>query len=84
MKLLKDIMENWGFVDSKQLKELVEYFPSAPLVIKWGMREREIYKACEVAKIIERVESESDDYVREVFIESKNFDKLKEVLGVKA
>ena len=75
-------MENWGFVNSKQLKEIVEYFPHTPLVIKWGMREREIYKACEVAKIIERVESESDDYVREVFIRSENFNKLKEVLGV--
>ena len=84
MKLLKDIIDNWGFVDSLQLKELVEYFPSAPLVIKWGMREREICNACEVAKRIEKVESESDDYVREVFINAENLNKLREVLGVKA
>lgn len=82
MKLLKDIIDNWGSVDSLQLKELVEYFPSVPLVIKWGMREREICKACEVAKRIEKVESESDDYVREVFIQSENFRQLKSVLGI--
>ena len=83
MKLLKDIIDHWGFIDSLQLKELVKYFPSVPLVIKWGMREREICKACDVAQRIEEVEG-SGDWAREVFIESKNFDKLKEVLGVKA
>ena len=41
MQLIKDIIENWGFVDSKQIKELIKYFPNTPLVIKWGMRERE-------------------------------------------
>jgi hypothetical protein len=48
------------------------------------MREREIFKACEVSKRIEKVESESDDYVREVFINAGNLKKLREVLGVKA
>ena len=82
MKLLKDIMEQWGFVTSLQLKELVEYFPHTPLVIKWGMNPREECEARLVAERIKQVESESDDYVREVFIRSENFRQLKSVLGV--
>ena len=82
MKLLKDIMDQWGFVNSLQLKELVEHFPRMPLVIKWGMRERELCHAKFVAERIAEVEAESDDYVREVFIQSENFRQLKSVLGV--
>ena len=82
MKILKDIMDQWGFVNSLQLKELVEHFPRMPLVIKWGMRERELCHAKFVAERIAEVEAESDDYVREVFIQSENFRQLKEVIGV--
>ena len=81
MKILKDIMDQWGFVNSLQLKELVEHFPRMPLVIKWGMRERELCHAKFVAERIAEVEAESDDYVREVFIQSDNFRELKSVLG---
>lgn len=35
MKLLRDIIDHWGFVDSEQLKELAKHFPQMPLVIKW-------------------------------------------------
>ena len=83
MNTLKEIIDCWGFVNSIQLKELVKYFPNTPLVIKWGMRQREICQACDVADRIEKVESESDDYVREVFIQVDNFRQLKSVLGVK-
>ena len=82
MKILKDIMDQWGFVNSLQLKELVEHFPRMPLVIKWGMRERELCHAKFVAERIAEVEAESDDYVREVFIHTENFRQLKSVLGV--
>ena len=82
MKILKDIMDQWGFVNSLQLKELVEHFPRMPLVIKGGMRERELCHAKFVAERIAEVEAESDDYVREVFIQSENFRQLKSVLGV--
>ncbi len=82
MKIYKDMMDHWGFVDSDQLKELVEHFPRMPLVIKWGMRERELCHAKVVAERIAQVEAESDDYVREVFIQSENFRQLKSVLGV--
>ena len=77
MKILKDIIDHWGFVDSEQLKELIEHFPNTPLVIKWGMREREECFAQFVPSRIEKVEAESDDYVREVFIRSENFNQLK-------
>mgnify|MGYP006254723167 CR=1 FL=1 len=84
MKVLKDIMDHWGFVNSVQLKELVEHFPHTPLVIKWAMNPREECEARLVAERIKQVESESDDYVREVFIRSENFRQLKSVLGVKS
>ena len=82
MQLIKDIIENWGFVDSKQIKELIKYFPNTPLVIKWGMREREECFAQFVPSRIEKVESESDDYVREVFIRTEHYRQLKTILGV--
>jgi len=82
MKVLKDIIDHWGFVDSEQLKELVEHFPKTPLVIKWGMNPREVCLASKVAERIKEVEEETDDYVREVFIRSENFRQLKSVLGV--
>ena len=82
MKILKDIIDHWGFVDSEQLKELVEHFPKMPLVIKWGMREREECFAQFVPSRIEKVEAESDDYVREVFIRTEHYRQLKTILGV--
>lgn len=82
MKVLKDIIDHWGFVDSEQIKELVEHFPNTPLVIKWGMREREMCHAKFVADRIQKVEAESDDYVREVFITTKHFRELKGVFGI--
>ena len=82
MKIFKDIIDHWGFVDSEQLKELIEHFPNTPLVIKWGMRQRELCHAKFVAERIAEVEAESDDYVREVFIHTENFRQLKSVLGV--
>jgi len=80
MKLLKDIIEHWGFVDSEQLKELRKDFPKMPLVIKWGMREREICQASDVAQRIHE-EEQLGDWVREVFINAENLGKLREVLG---
>lgn len=80
MKLLKDIIEHWGFVDSEQLKELCKDFPKMPLVIKWGMREREICQASDVAQRIHE-EEQLGDWVREVFINAENLGKLREVLG---
>jgi hypothetical protein len=82
MKLLKEIIEHWGFIDSKQLPELAEHFPDTPLVIKWGGMPRERLAASKVAKRIEEVEQWDQDYVREVFICAKQMEKLREVFGL--
>ena len=43
---------------------------------------REPMKAIKVAKRIKEVEDSNQDYVRQVFIKSESFRKLKSVLGV--
>lgn len=83
MKLLKEIVAQWGNVDAEQCQELACYFPDTPLIIKWGYLPREACPASRVAHRIEAVERLHGDYCREVFIQSASFQKLKEVLGVK-
>ena len=83
MKLLKDIIAQWGNVDAEQCQELACYFPDTPLDIKWGYLPREEVKASEVAQRIALGEGAQGDYCREVFIKSSSFQMLKEVLGVK-
>jgi len=82
MKVLKDIMDHWGYVDSEQIEELEKFFPRMPLVIKWGGMPREVCPASEVVERIAHVEEMKQDYVREVFIRSENFRQLKSVLGI--
>jgi hypothetical protein len=82
MKVLKDIIENWGFVDSEQLQELEKFFPKMELIIKWGGMPREACPASEVEERISHVEEIKQDYVREVFIKSESFRQLKQLLGV--
>ena len=84
MKLLKEIIAQWGNVDSEQCKDLACYFPDTPLIIKWGYLPREEVKASEVAQRIALGEGAQGDYCREVFIQSKSFQMLKEVFGVKS
>jgi hypothetical protein len=82
MKLLKEIIDHWGFVDSRQLPELVKHFPNTPLVIKWGGMPREQVAASKVARRIEEVEQSGKDYVREVFMCAKQMNNIKEVFGL--
>lgn len=82
MKLLKEIIDHWGYIDSKQLPELVKHFPDTPLVIKWGGMPREQLAASKVAKRIQEVEQSEKDYVREVFMCAKQMNKIKEVFGL--
>ena len=84
MKLLKEIVAQWGNVNAEQCQELASYFPNTPLIIKWGFLPREEVKACEVAQRIALGEGAQGDYCREVFIKSESFRKLKEVLGVQS
>ena len=83
MKLLKEIVAQWGNVNAEQCQELACYFPDTPLIIKWGFLPREEVKASQVPHRIAFVEKVQGDYCREVFIQSKSFQMLKEVLGVK-
>ena len=80
MKILQEILNQFGYVDSKQLKELRKAFPDMQLVIKWGASPREQVSESQVAERIAEVEARNDDYVREVFLSSTNFRKLKSVL----
>ena len=82
MKVLKEIIDNWGYVNSTQLKELEKYFPSMELIIKWGWMPREARPASEVEEVIAHVEGMNKDYAREVFIKSTHMDLLREALGV--
>ena len=81
MQVLKEIIGNWGFVDSRQLPVLAEAFPNTPLIIKWGMAERQRVPADQVARTIEEGET-SGDYCREVCIDSSQFRQLKNVFGI--
>ena len=83
MKLLKEIIAQWGNVDAEQCQELACYFPETPLIIKWGLLPREEVIASQVPHRISFVEKMQGDYCREVFIKAESFQKLKEVLGVK-
>ena len=83
MKLLKEIIAQWGNVNAEQCKDLACYFPDTPLIIKWGYLPREECPANEVPHRIAFVEKVQGDYCREVFIKAESFQMLKEVLGVK-
>ena len=52
MNLLKTIINQMGFVDAEQCKELACYFPNAELIIQWGYLPREACRAVEVANRI--------------------------------
>ncbi|MBL69498.1 MAG: hypothetical protein CMO74_13820 [Verrucomicrobiales bacterium] len=82
MKLLKEIIDQWGFVTAEQCAELAQYFPQTELIIQWGWMPREPMHADLVAQRIKEVEDSKLDYVRQVFIKSESFRKLKSVLGV--
>ncbi len=81
-KELKEIVNQWGNLDSEQLKEVVAYFPDTPLIIKWGFLPREQVKACEVTQRIALGEGAQGDYVREVFIRADHMKLLRQVFGV--
>ncbi len=82
MNLLKTIINQMGFVDAEQCKDLACYFPNAELIIQWGYLPREACRAVEVASRIEQVERLEGDYVRQVWFTSQALRSLKEVLGV--
>ena len=84
MNLLKTIINQMGYVDAEQCKDLACYFPNAELIIQWGYLPREACRAVEVASRIKEGEDLQGDYVRSVWFAAKSLDKLKEVLGISA
>jgi hypothetical protein len=82
MNLLKTIINQMGFVDAEQCKELASYFPDAQLIIQWGYLPREACRAVDVAHRIKQVEDLQGDYVRQVWFTSDSMKSLREVFGV--
>ena len=82
MNTLMQIIVNMGYITDCQLKELVEYFPHTKVVIQWGRMKRERLPAWEAIERMEKVEAEDADYVRSVFLWSKDMEKLREVFNV--
>lgn len=82
MKLLKDILTQFGYITSPQAEELAEYFPCTKVVIQWGGLPRERVMVSEVAKRIKHVEDNDIDYCRSVFITAEQSRKLKEVFAI--
>ena len=82
MNLLKTIINQMGFVDAEQCKELASYFPDAQLIIQWGYLPREACPAQGVAQRIKEVEDSNRDYVRQVWFTSDSMKSLREVFGV--
>jgi hypothetical protein len=82
MKLLKDILTQFGYITSTQAEGLAEYFPCMKVIIQWGGLPREQVMVSEVAKRIKYVEDNDIDYCRSVFITAGQSKKLKEVFAI--
>ena len=82
MKLLKDILTQFGYITSPQAEELSEYFPCMKVIIQWGGLPREQVMVSEVAKRIKHVEDNDIDYCRSVFITADQSKKLREVFAI--
>jgi hypothetical protein len=78
MTILKDIIDNWGYIDSVQLKALSAELPDLPVIIKWGGMPREQIAASKASARIAAVESDNTDYCREVFLSSRELDSMLE------
>ena len=78
MNILKDIISQHGYITSDQLGELTREYPSLPVVIKWARAWRQQVPASEVIQTM--AEGDEADYVREVFLSSKTYDYIKELV----
>ena len=82
METLQKIIAYWGYMNKEQLAEIAEHFPHMKVVIKWGGLPRERIGAWKAIETIARVEGENLDYCREVFLSSKDMNKLKEAFHI--
>ena len=82
METIKNILSNYGYMDSDQLAEINEYFPHMKVVIKWGGMPRDRVPAWQAIKLIKDVESKNIDYCREVFLSAQDSDNLKKAFHI--
>jgi hypothetical protein len=79
--ILKEIVNNHGYVTSKQLVELARHNPDLPLVIKWAIAPRGVHPAREVVERIAKAEKlDAREYAREVFLSANQLDTIREVI----
>lgn len=78
MTILKDIIDNWGYIDSVQLKTLSAELPDLPVIIKWGGMPREQIAASLAKARIAQVEEDDTDYCREVFLCTRTIDDIRD------
>jgi hypothetical protein len=81
MSVIKNLIENHGYVTNSDLVALAQEFPNLPLVIKWGCAPRSIHLAKDVAQVIKEKTNEIE-YAREVFISANQLDSMKAALGM--
>ena len=82
MKTLKDILSNYGYINSVQLAEINEHFPHMRVVIKWGGLPRDRVPVHQAVKLINHIESKKIDYCREVFLTGKDCENLRVALHI--
>lgn len=82
--ILKQVItKQWGFITAPQLAEVAKSFPQMPFVLRWSGKPREIKEAQHVATRIHHVEKIlQEDFLRDVFIEAKQMDHLRQDLGL--
>jgi|TARA_R110002110_G_scaffold409709_1_gene632242 hypothetical protein len=81
MNVLRKIINNWGFLDKCDIRELAESLPLAKVCIKWGLMPREMLHVEDVLDRIDKVVKDDKDYVREIFFIADDLKLLKQVLG---
>jgi hypothetical protein len=82
METIKNILSNYGYINSGQLAEINEHFPHMKVVIKWGGMPRDRVPAWKAIKLIKSVESKNIDYCREVFLSSEDSQNLRAALHI--
>tara|TARA_B100002019_G_C20936128_1_gene434517 strand:- start:149 stop:400 length:252 start_codon:yes stop_codon:yes gene_type:complete len=82
METIKNILSNYGYINSDQLAEINEHFPHMKVVIKWGGLPRDRVPVWQAIKLIKHIESKNIDYCREVFLSSQDSDNLRKALHI--
>ena len=82
MKTIKDILDNYGYINKAQLAEMNEHFPHMRVVIKWSALPRDRVPVHQAIKLINHIESKNIAYCREVFLCGKDCDNLRKAFHI--